>query len=140
MRTKTVKPKKERVAKTRNNSTMSEAAFWGMIRSCLRQKSRWWKPVAEVKKLARRAYKGKNKLQKWEYQCNYCQQWFMEKEIAVDHIIEAGTLTCANDLAGFVERLFVETDGLQVLCNKRNDGKESCHKKKTDEYMKNSKK
>ena len=40
---------------------------------------------------------------------------------------------------GFVERLFVETDGLQVLCNKREDSKESCHKKKTEKYMKNKK-
>lgn len=129
-----------KVLKTRNNSTLTESAFWGMIRSCLRQKSRWWKPAAEVKKLARRAYKGKNKLQKWEYQCNHCKNWFMEKEMAVDHIIEAGTLTCGKDLEKFVEKLFVEVDGLQVLCNKRNDGKESCHKKKTDEYMKRNKK
>ena len=30
---------------------MTEAAFWSMIRSALRQKSRWWKPIAECKNL-----------------------------------------------------------------------------------------
>lgn len=120
-----------------NNGTMTESGFWGMIRSTLRQKSRWWKPIAEAKKLSRRVYKGKNKRQKWEYQCATCKQWFSDKEIAVDHIEEAGTLKSGDDLKGFIERLFCEVDGLQVLCNKRKDEKESCHKKKTDSYMKN---
>lgn len=128
-----------RVQKTRNNGTMSESAFWGMIRSTLRKASRWWKPVAEARKKARRAVKGGGR-QKWEYQCNECKGWFMEKEIAVDHIVEAGTLTCSSDLPGFVERLFCEVEGLQVLCNKRNDGEVSCHKKKTDEYRASLKK
>ena len=133
------KTTKSRVEKLRNHFTLSEAGFWSLIRSNLRNASRWWKPIAECKKLAKRAYKGKNKSQKWEYQCAHCKEWFMEKEIAVDHIVEAGSLTCGDDLKGFVERLFVETDGLQVLCNKRKDGKESCHKKKTEKYMKNKK-
>lgn len=130
---------KSRVEKLRNHFTLSEAGFWSLIRSNLRNASRWWKPIAECKKLAKRAYKGKNKSQKWEYQCAHCKEWFMEKEIAVDHIVEAGSLTCGDDLKGFVERLFCEVDGFQVLCNKRLDGKESCHKKKTDEYMKSKK-
>ena len=58
------KPKKPRVPRTRNAGTMTESAFWSMIRSALRQKSRWWKPISECKTLARRAYKGKNKRQK----------------------------------------------------------------------------
>ena len=127
---------KSRVEKLRNHFTLSEAGFWSLIRSNLRNASRWWKPIAECKKLAKRAYKGTNKSQKWEYQCKHCQEWFMEKEIAVDHIVEAGTLTCGDDLKGFIERLFCEIEGFQVLCNKRLDGKESCHKKKTDKYMK----
>lgn len=128
------------VEKTRNHFTLSEAGFWSMIRSCLRNASRWWKPVKAAKDSAKRAYKGSRKLQKWEYQCNHCKEWFMEKEIAADHLIEVGTLTCAEDLPGFVERLFCEVSGFQVLCNKRQDGKESCHKKKTDEYMNSKKK
>ena len=128
--------KNPKVPRTRNNQTLTESAFWGMIRSCLRQKSRWWQPIKQCKENARRLYTGANKLQKWEFQCSNCKDWFMEKFIACDHKIEAGTLTCKGDVGDFIERLFVETEGLQILCDKRPDGKDSCHKKKTDEYMK----
>lgn len=110
--------------KTRNAGTMSESAFWTFIRSALRQKSRWWKPITECKMKSRRAYKGPNKRQKFEYQCNTCKKWFQEKQINVDHIVGAGSLNCSADLAGFVDRLFCEQDNLQVLC-------EVCHNEKT---------
>lgn len=136
----TKKVKKLKVPRTRNNFTLTESAFWAFIRSTLRNASRWWKPIAEAKRLAKRVYRGENKSQKWEYQCAHCKEWFMEKNICVDHIEEVGTLTCGDDLKGFVDRLFVEVGGLQVLCNKRPDGEESCHKKKTDSYMKGRRK
>ena len=116
--------KKPRVVRTRNAGTMTESAFWSFIRSALRQKSRWWKPITQCKQKARRPYKGPNKRQKFEYQCKYCEQWFPEKRVNVDHITPAGTLRTATDLPGFVERLFCEIDGLQVLCN-------NCHDEKT---------
>jgi hypothetical protein len=116
--------KKSRVEKTRNGGTMSESAFWSFIRSGLRQKSRWWKPITDCKMAARRPYKGINKRQKFEYQCNKCKGWFAEKLVNIDHIKPAGTLTCANDLPSFVERLFCEQDNLQCLC-------ETCHNAKT---------
>lgn len=118
------KVKKPRVPRTRNSETMTESAFWGWIRSALRQKSRWWKPVSEAKNRAKRAYTGKNKRQKWEYECAECKQYYKGTDINVDHKIPAGTLKCANDLPGFIERLFCEVDGLQVLCTE-------CHNKKT---------
>ena len=118
---KTAKP---RVVKTRNAGTMTESAFWSFIRSGLRQKSRWWKPITECKLKAKRTYKGPNKRQKFEYQCNTCKQWFAEKHINVDHMVPAGSLNCAEDLPGFVERLFCEQENLQVLC-------ENCHNIKT---------
>lgn len=116
--------KKPRVERPRNAGTMTESAFWSFIRSTLRQKSRWWKPITQCKLNSRRVYKGPNKRQKFEYQCNECKNWYPEKSINVDHIIPAGTLKTAADLPGFVERLFCEIDGLQVLCSK-------CHDKKT---------
>ena len=121
------KVKNPRVERTRNAGTMTESMFWSFIRSALRQKSRWWKPAAAAKQAAKRAYKGPNKLQKWEYQCFQCKGWFKEKEIAIDHIVECGELRCAADLPGFVERLFIE-EGFQILC------KASCHHSKTQEY------
>ena len=75
-----------------------------------------------MKNNAKRVYKGTNKRQKFEYQCSKCKQWFPEKKVAVHHIIPVGTLTCAADLPGFVERLFCEVDSLAVLCD-------DCHKK-----------
>lgn len=118
------KIKKPRSVKTRNAGTMTDSAFFSFIRSALRQKSRWWKPITQCKLNSRRAYKGANKRQKFEYQCNNCKGWFPDKEVAVDHIIPAGALNSSNDLPGFVERLFVEIEGLQVLCS-------SCHDIKT---------
>lgn len=123
---RTPKPKKPRVPKTRAAGTMTEAAFWSYIRSTLRNKTRFWPPIKQVKLEARRAYKGPNKRQKFEYRCNCCKQWFAEKQINVDHIVGAGSLNCYADLAGFVERLFCESDNLQVLC-------ESCHNTKTQQ-------
>jgi 5-methylcytosine-specific restriction endonuclease McrA len=42
----------------------------------------------------------------------------------VDHVLPAGSLNCADDLPGFVERLFCEQDNLQILCT-------DCHNAKT---------
>jgi len=110
--------------KPRNAMSMSESAFWSFIRAALRQKSRWWKPITLAKQNAKRVYKGPNRRQKFEYQCNICKNWFPDKEVNIDHIIPAGSLSCANNLPGFVERLFVEVEGLQCLCT-------NCHNIKT---------
>jgi hypothetical protein len=124
--------RKSRVEKLFNNNTMSKAMFFSMIRSALRQKSRWWKPIAQCKLNAKRAYKGPLKRQKFEYQCKECNNWFPEKEIAVDHIVPAGELNDFNDLPDFCKRLFCEVDGLQVLCN-------NCHTIKTQLEKENRK-
>ena len=124
------KVKNPKVPRTRNNNTLTEAAFWGFIRSTLRNASRWWKPIAQCKADSKRAYKGTKELQKWEYQCNHCKDWFMEKEIQVDHIIECGTLTCSEDVPEFIERLFCEKEGFQILCK-------PCHQIKTNLARKN---
>jgi 5-methylcytosine-specific restriction endonuclease McrA len=101
----------------------TEAAFWGFIRSALRRKSMHWPPVANAKKAARRAYKGPNKRQKWEYKCAHCHNYFKGEDIDVDHINECGTLN--EKTAGeFILRLFCPSSGLQVLCK-------TCHHKKT---------
>jgi len=121
-----------RVPKVRNGGTMTESAFWSFIRSTLRQKSRWWKPITECKMKARRPYKGPSKRQKFEYKCACCGDWFPEKLINVDHIKPAGSLNCAADLPGFVERLFCELDNLQVLCETCHDIKTKLEKKRNE--------
>ena len=114
--------------KPRAGGTMTESQFWSMIRSTLREKSRWWKPVSICRDKARRPYKGPKKAQKYEYQCNQCKRWFSGKEINIDHIEPVGTLKNEEDLVGFVKRLFVEADKLQVLCTKCHDVKTSNEK------------
>jgi 5-methylcytosine-specific restriction endonuclease McrA len=121
---KIAKVKKPKVPRTRNHGRWTESTFWSFIRSSLRQKSRWWIPILEAKKRVKRAYNGPNKRQKFEYKCASCGNFFADKNCQVDHIIPAGTLKCATDLPLFVENLFIEIEGLQVLCTQ-------CHDKKT---------
>lgn len=116
---------KRNIERPFNNKTMSSAAFFGMIRSSLRQSSRWWKPIHACKQKAKRAYKGANKRQKFEYKCAECKKYFADKETVIDHIIPAGTLRSFADLPAFCERLFVEMEGLQCLCK-------DCHQIKTN--------
>lgn len=121
--------KKVKKELTRNNGTLTEAQFWSFIRSKLRNASRWWKPITQVRNDARRPYKGENKRQKWEYMCSNCKKWWNVKEVEVDHIIEVGSLKSAEDLPGFVERLFCEKQNLRLLCK-------HCHSQSTANYMK----
>jgi 5-methylcytosine-specific restriction endonuclease McrA len=107
-----------------NNGTMTTSAFWSFIRSALRQKSRWWKPILQCKLMARRPYKGDNPRLKWEYKCAECGNYFPEKRISVDHIKPIGSLKDYSDLPNFVKTLFCEVDNLQVL-------HDECHDKKT---------
>lgn len=124
---------KKIIPKNRNGGTLTESGFWGFIRSGLRQKSRWWKPISDCKLHSRRPYSGPLKRQKFEYQCNHCKKWFPEKGINVDHIHPAGSLKSATDLPIFIEQLFCEEGGFQVLCVE-------CHQKKTNEERTSKKK
>ena len=50
------------------------------------------------------------------YKCSRCLSDFPQKDVAVHHTVEVGSLKCFNDLPGFVERLFCPREGLQVVC------------------------
>ncbi len=125
IKSKIVKEVKVKPPKIRNGGTMTEAAFWSWIRSALRNRSRFWIPIGQAKNRVRRRYNGPNRRQKWEYQCAECKDWFMGDKVSVDHLVECGSLKCAEDLPGFIERLFCEADKLQVLCE------DKCHSAKT---------
>lgn len=120
------------IDKPYNAGTMSSSAFFGFIRSGLRQKSRWWKPLQAAKVKARRAYKGTNKRQKWEYKCAVCNKYFKDTFVIVDHIIPVGALSSFEDLVPFVKKLFVEENGFQILCK-------PCHQIKTNTERKQGK-
>ena len=104
----------------------SQAKFWGFLRSALRAGYNKWPPKWEVLRAAKRPYGGKDKRQKWEFKCAKCKKWHKQKDVSVDHIVPAGALSSYDDIAGFIQRLFVGTEGLQVLCK-------VCHNTKTQE-------
>lgn len=113
---------KNTAAKTRCGGTMTEAQYLAWVRSSLR--SRWlrWQPRNDCLVAARRPYKGSRKQQKWEYQCSICKQWFVMKEMEVDHYPhDAGSILSVEDIGPFVGRLYCETDNLRAVCK-------PCHK------------
>lgn len=113
--------KKQKIPRTRNAGTWTEAAFWNWLRSSLRRMSIYWKPIVEVKKEARVLYTGPNKRRKYSYMCAKCKQEFDDKSVDVHHLQPCGSLKSFNDLSNFAERLFVEKDMLVLLCK-------NCHK------------
>ncbi len=115
-----------RVERTRNGGTWTEAQYFSAIRSALRDKFKWWKPMREAKERARRPYKGEGR-QKWEFQCNACKQWFKDKETQMDHVTPCGSLKSLKDVSKFIERMTPESvEAFQCLCKE-------CHQKKTNE-------
>lgn len=110
------KTTRQRVPRTRAGETWTEAKFWGWIRSALRRASTRWPPIYQAKNAARRKFTGKKKSQKWEYQCSHCKRWRKGTEVQVDHIEPCGSLKSWEDIGPFCRRLFVEADGLRVLC------------------------
>lgn len=115
------KKRKPRVPRTRNNNTMTDAMFFGWLRQTLRRASMYWKPIAIARKRAQVPYKGSNKRRKYSYVCEKCGNEFPGNKISVHHKVECGSLSSFADLPAFVEKLFVEADGLIVLCNKCHD-------------------
>jgi hypothetical protein len=100
----------------RCGGTMTESQYLSWIRSALRSKSLRWPPRAEALKLARRAYKGPNKLQKWEYCCALCGEWWKMKDVIVDHHpVAAGSILSVEDIGPFANNLYCEVDNLRVL-------------------------
>lgn len=89
-----------------------------IIIQVLRRASYIWKPRSECRKEAR--------VSRGVYECNMCKACFKIKETVVDHITPivdpALGFTDWND---YIEKMFCDQDGLQVLCK-------PCHKIKTD--------
>ncbi len=114
-----------RVPKVRNAGTMTEAAYWGMLRSGLRRLFRFWKPAVAALHAARFPCKGPNG-QKWAYLCHDCKKPFPRKQVQIDHVVPCGTLTSFEHVGEFIERLTPEDAGAYaVRCL-------TCHQAKTN--------
>ena len=100
------KAKTNRVPRTRAGGEWTEAAFWGFLRSGLRQMSRRWPPIVRhAADRVKRKSQSENKRLKWEYQCATCGEWHARKDTQVDHIYECGSLKNWDDFAEFAEEL-----------------------------------
>jgi len=120
------KPKTARVPRTRAGGEWTEAAYWAFIRGVLRDGAQRYPPIVrQALERQRRPSQRPDKRIKWEYQCQGCGDWFLRKEIDVDHIVPCGKLTDYSHCGDFIMRLYCEPDGLQVLC------KDKCHAPKT---------
>ena len=113
----------KRGEKTRNSMQWTEARFFGFIRSALRGAFMKWGPKHAAKESAKVSVTGK--AHRFEYTCAACKGGFRSTEVQVDHIVPAGSLKTFDDLPGFVERMFCEQVGFQVLCS-------DCHQLKTN--------
>ena len=112
--------------KTRASGTMTEAQYIAFVKSALRSKSRFWKPLSDTVKEAR--------VRKGVYLCNGCKQ-----EVPKSVVIEGkrtNNIFCdhvkpvVDPVEGFVgwnsfiNNLYCERENLQVLCK-------DCHDKKS---------
>ena len=119
------KSKKQRVQKTRNSCTWTEAEYWQRIRSCLRKMSMFWKPAREALIAARIPCKGPRG-QKWAYICSDCGKVYHRKQVHIDHIIPCGKLTSYECIGEFVRKLLPEDKAaFAVRCV-------TCHQTKTN--------
>jgi hypothetical protein len=117
--------------RTRNANTLTESEFFGKIRSGLRNTFRYWKPMTIALEKASRKYTGTNKRIKKEYQCASCGEWFIRKNVEIDHIVPCGSLRTYDDIVPFIINLTQEDyKSYQVLCSTKGDGN-GCHKQKT---------
>lgn len=114
--------------KTRNGKQWTEARFRGFIVSALRAASRRWGQKYASLDLAFTQRKTNNKtgLLAKHFKCASCSCEFIASDVQVDHINpvvdpKVGFTTWDE----YINRMFCEVDGYQVLCK-------PCHKVKTD--------
>ena len=121
-----------RAVRTRNANTMTEAAYWGKVRSALRKSFAYWKPAQKAVKLAECGTQTNPKTgrQKKVYKCAACGTAGFREEMHIDHIDPCGSLRSATDVAPFLERLTCEDSSKYQLLHK------DCHQAKTNEGRK----
>jgi hypothetical protein len=117
-----------KVEKTRNGGQWTEARYFGFIRSSLRAAFMRWGPKSAAKTLAREYTDDGVR-----YRCAECDDLYTNADTQVDHIKPCGSLRSYADLPGFVQRMFCEVDGFQVLCK-------DCHQIKTNQEKASRKK
>lgn len=120
--------KTQRAVRTRNANTMTEAEYWGKVRSALRKAFAYWKPAQAVLKLAECGTRTNPKTgrQKKVYQCAVCGQADFREAMQIDHVAPCGSLRSPEDMVTFLERLTCEDTAMYQLIHKM------CHQEKTN--------
>lgn len=117
--------------KTRNGGRWSEARFNSFVKGALRSASQRWPPKYEKLQEAyvgTKINKSSGRMAK-HYKCNVCHEDFPQKEVEVNHITPVVPTSGFDSWDGVVERLFCETDGLEVVCK-------PCHRSITNKENK----
>ena len=131
-----MKKKSNTPSKTRNGGEWTEARFRSFVVSALRAASRRWPVKWAVMKgalVGKTTNKETGKLAQ-HYKCAKCKANFPAANVVVDHIDPVvDTMVGFVDWNTYVERMFCEADGLQVLCK-------PCHSDKTARERKERKK
>jgi hypothetical protein len=115
-----------KVVKTRNSGQWTEARFNSFVKSALR-KARW--PVKyeimNQAKVGKKINKSSGRIA-MHFECACCKGHFPQKQVAADHIDPVvDPAKGFVDWNTFIDRLFIELEGFQVLCK-------DCHQLKTN--------
>lgn len=103
----------------------NSTAFFTYLRGCLRKAWSRHPTKLSLIKEKRKQIKNPNPKGKketvWGAECSICNKDFVIKDIQVDHIHPAGSLTKTSDIQGFVERLlYITADDLRLVCKNCN--------------------
>ena len=112
-----------------NGGEWTSARFNNFIRSALRSASIRWGPTNKARKAAEMGRKINERTGRlaMHYLCNHCQGSFVARDVQVDHISPVvSAIDGFVDWNTYIDRMFCEQDGYQVLCKE-------CHNKKTAE-------
>ena len=141
---------KKRMAKKKDKPLYDENGRWveerGRVKGAVRRTFRLSPQMKEILQAARvelppalKKDGTPGKKNRVRYRCAMCGELFSQKNVNVDHISTVVPLwKREKDMTydEIVRGVFCEKSNLQVLCSTplvRNEGKSSCHKKKTDE-------
>ena len=102
------------------------------IINSLRRATYRWPPRVEALKWSRK--------QKGLYECAYCKEYFKNKEICLDHIIPVvDPKTGFTTWDDYIEKMFPEKEGFQVLCRRCHDVKTQLEDEMRKHYNKKRK-
>ncbi len=115
-----------KIPRTRCGNTMTEAQLKARIMSFLRKGSQYWMPKQECAKQAKKGFimNPKTGRQNMAFECCKCKGLFSKNDIKIDHITPVAPLAGYGESTRYlginwneyIERMFVELDGLQAVC------------------------